>query len=53
MIAVDAVKAAILLFFVGYYLYYPPYRALYADHAIEPAWFVECTYAPDAAETTS
>ena len=21
------------------------------DHAIEPAWFVECTYAPDAAET--
>jgi maltose/moltooligosaccharide transporter len=23
--------AAILAFFVGYYLYYPPYRALYAD----------------------
>jgi MFS family permease len=22
---------AVLLFFVGYYLYYPPYRALYAD----------------------
>ena len=21
------------------------------DHAIEPAWFVQCTYAPDAAET--
>ena len=21
------------------------------DHAIEPAWLVECTYAPDAAET--
>ena len=21
------------------------------DHAIEPAWFVECTYAPDAAES--
>jgi MFS family permease len=23
--------AAVLVFFVGYYLYYPPYRALYAD----------------------
>jgi MFS family permease len=23
--------AAVLAFFVGYYLYYPPYRALYAD----------------------
>ena len=23
--------AAILLYFIGYYLYYPPYRALYAD----------------------
>jgi MFS family permease len=23
--------AAVLIFFVGYYLYYPPYRALYAD----------------------
>jgi uncharacterized protein len=21
------------------------------SHAIEPAWYVECTYAPDAAET--
>ncbi len=21
------------------------------DHAIEPAWFVQCTYAPDAEET--
>jgi MFS family permease len=28
-IAVAAV--AVLVFFVGYYLYYPPYRALYAD----------------------
>lgn len=26
-----AAGAAVLLFFVGYYLYYPPYRALYAD----------------------
>lgn len=23
--------AAVLLFFIGYYVYYPPYRALYAD----------------------
>jgi MFS family permease len=23
--------AAVLIFFIGYYLYYPPYRALYAD----------------------
>jgi MFS family permease len=23
--------AAVLMFFVGYYIYYPPYRALYAD----------------------
>jgi len=26
-----AAAAAVLAFFVGYYLYYPPYRALYAD----------------------
>lgn len=26
-----AAGAAVLVFFVGYYLYYPPYRALYAD----------------------
>ena len=26
-----AAAIAVLLFFIGYYLYYPPYRALYAD----------------------
>src|SRR5262249_60628420 len=26
-----AAAACILVFFVGYYLYYPPYRALYPD----------------------
>jgi MFS family permease len=27
----DLAGAAVLVFFVGYYVYYPPYRALYAD----------------------
>ena len=29
--SVGVAAAAVLTFFVGYYLYYPPYRALYAD----------------------
>jgi MFS family permease len=29
--SVDVAGALVLAFFVGYYLYYPPYRALYAD----------------------
>ena len=29
--SIDLAAGAVLAFFVGYYLYYPPYRALYAD----------------------
>jgi hypothetical protein len=29
--SVGVAAAAVLTFFVGYYVYYPPYRALYAD----------------------
>jgi MFS family permease len=29
--SVGIAGAAVLIFFVGYYVYYPPYRALYAD----------------------
>ena len=29
--SVGVAAAAVLLFFIGYYLYYPPYRAVYAD----------------------
>ncbi|MGZ4416303.1 MAG: hypothetical protein ACXVRZ_18325, partial [Gaiellaceae bacterium] len=29
--AYTTASAAVLAFFVGYYAYYPPYRALYAD----------------------
>jgi MFS family permease len=29
--SIGVAGAAVLAFFVGYYLYYPPYRALYAD----------------------
>jgi MFS family permease len=29
--SIGVAGAAVLVFFVGYYLYYPPYRALYAD----------------------
>jgi MFS family permease len=29
--SIETASAAVLAFFVGYYLYYPPYRALYAD----------------------
>ena len=29
--SVGIAAVAVLLFFVGYYIYYPPYRALYAD----------------------
>jgi len=29
--SIGIAAAAVLVFFVGYYIYYPPYRALYAD----------------------
>ena len=29
--SIGIAAAAVLMFFVGYYIYYPPYRALYAD----------------------
>jgi MFS family permease len=29
--SIGIAAAAVLIFFVGYYIYYPPYRALYAD----------------------
>jgi MFS family permease len=34
----DLAGAAVLVFFVGYYVYYPPYRALYADLLPRPLY---------------
>src|SRR5581483_6820791 len=36
--SVALAAAAVLFFFVGYYLYYPPYRALYADF-LPSGWY--------------